>query len=322
MAQPEVAPSSFAPVWEDVVCPACPKGTETSLWYECGDRFREPALKNYRVVRCSGCGLGYLSPRLSTEATHAAHREEGYDPFLSLQQPQSIFDRAYSVARRFTLSWKSRLIRKLVEPDARIVDGGCGTGEFLESLKDTYRVSGYEPEPNAARWARERLGLDVFSGSLAECLSERKIPEGSVDLMTLWHVLEHVSDPRQELLRLRSLLNSTGKLLVAVPNIASLDARIYGSAWAPLDAPRHLWHFTPSSLVNLAKITGFKLQFQGGLPLDPFYNAMLSEQLLCRISPEQRLFSFLRLPAAVAGSIGYGVLTGNHSSVYYVFDKA
>ncbi len=321
MAQSEVELEPQIPVWEDVVCPVCPKETAASLFIECGDRFREPKFKNYRLVRCRGCGLIYLNPRLTAQALQAAYREEGYDPFLSLQKPQRTFARAYSAARRWAHGWKKRLIRRFTPPGSLIVDGGCGTGEFLHHLREEYRVCGYEPEPNAARWARERLGLDVFTGDLSAFLASGRIAEGSVDLLTLWHVLEHVPAPKLELQRISSLLSPDGCLLLGVPNIASFDARLYGAAWAPLDAPRHLWHFTPATMVKLAGRAGFHLRRRGLMPLDPFYNSLLSEQLSSVMDPGKRWLGIARFPTAILGSLGFGLLTGNHSSVYYVLSN-
>ncbi len=301
--------------WEDSSCPICPDGARATHFIECGDRFNEPAKEKFRLVRCPECGLIFLNPRLSKEASEIAYREEGYDPFLSLQKPVSTFERMYSTARQFMLSWKKRLVAGLIKPGAFVLDGGCSTGEFLNILKDRYIVEGFEPESAAALWAREQFGLSVQTGDFDTATPSRN----QYDLITLWHVLEHLPSPSDGLKKLHSLLSDSGKILIAVPNVASLDAKIYGKYWVPLDAPRHLWHFTPETMAKLAEKCGLRIESQGLLPLDPIYNSLLSEKMDIQANGRARIFvTPLRLPISIAGSYLYGLFTGNHSSVYYV----
>jgi len=262
--------------------------------------------------------LIYLDPRPSLKDLELAHREEGYDPFLSLEKPQRLFDRAYDLARRLTIAWKRRLIDKLIEPGSYILDGGCGTGEFLSALKDRYKVEGFEPESNAARWAREKLGLSVNTGNL----DSLTLPEESFNIVTLWHVLEHIPSPLNDLQHIYRILRPGGLLLIALPNIASFDAKVYRACWVAIDAPRHLWHFAKSQITKLTKKAGFELKRTGMLPLDPFYNILLSECLCNQMKGRGQLgWTLLRMPIAMLGTLVYGTVTGNHSSRYYIFKK-
>lgn len=248
----------------------------------------------------------------------SAYQEKGYDPFQSLDVPKGIFDHFYRIARNYALVWKKHLINNIVEPGAKVLDGGCSTGEFLSVLKDQYLVEGYEPEPDAAHWARERFGLTVHTGDLASV----SIQQNRFDLITLWHVLEHIPDLSEDVTQLNKLLRPGGKLLIAVPNINSFDAKIYKSCWVALDAPRHLWHFTLSSISALANSNGFKIIHTGMLPLDTVYNILLSEQLKIATYGRSQLFkTILRFPLITIGSLIYGLTTGNHSSRYYLLEK-
>ena len=245
------------------------------------------------------------------------HPQAGYDPFLSLQaESPGWFARSYRQARRFTSAWKRRLVKRLTPPGSRILDLGCGTGEFIAALRDDYDVTGVEPEPDAARWAREQFGLAVYTGGW------EALPAGAADfdLITMWHVLEHLPEPLSILKQIRDRLTPAGKLLIALPNPSSPDAVIYRSEWVALDAPRHLWHFTPASLARLAAKAGFRLQERRGLPLDLYYNIIWSERLkAATYGRRQFLLTPLRVPAALSAGIVWGAATGSHSGMLYLF---
>lgn len=274
--------------------------------------------RKYKLERCTGCGLIFLNPRPKEQTTGDFYREEGYDPFVSISAPKNLYQRVYIFARRQVLIWKQRLIGSILPHDARILDIGCGTGEFLGALSDKYIIEGIEPEPKAAQWASERFGFKVYTGDLGNALPDL----GQYDLVTLWHVLEHMPDPVRELDRIYQLLSKNGWLLIALPNIGSLDARIYGSCWVALDAPRHLWHFSKSQLKLLTQRSEFKMIRSGMLPLDTFYNSLQSEIICQKIKGNtQLILAPFRLIAAVLGSLIWGAINGQHSGMYYLFKK-
>jgi len=304
--------------WEEVTCPVCSPNAESVPYITCSDRLREPQLRNYQLLRCTGCGLIYLSPRPTSTAIGEFYQDKGYDPFLSLGTPRNLRERTYSSLRGWTLKWKKRLIKRLAAKGAHILDIGCGTGEFLAALAQDYHVEGIEPEPNAARWAQERFGLKVHTGSIENAAFDTE----KFDLVTLWHVLEHVPSPSRDLDFINRILTNEGRLLIALPNIRSLDARIYGPYWVALDAPRHLWHFSKPSLELLARKSGFKLTKSGMLPLDTFYNSLYSEIILKQAKGNMQLIPApVRLTFSIISSLIWGVLSGQHSGKYYIFRK-
>lgn len=247
-----------------------------------------------------------------------AYNVYGYDPFQSLESPTSFFDRIYRIARDFTLKWKKELVERLVPHGSKILDGGCGTGEFINHLRDDYEVEGFEPEGKVAEWAQQEFQLTIHAGDSTTLPKNME----KFELITLWHVLEHVSDPVEELNHLRAKLKPNGKFLIAVPNITSADSMIYGSNWVALDAPRHLWHFSKKQIALLADKTGFKLVKIGMLPLDVYYNSLLSEKnCYANKGGIQLLLAPFRWSFVVIISLIYGGFTGRHSSNYYVLEK-
>ncbi|MCG8604112.1 class I SAM-dependent methyltransferase, partial [bacterium] len=155
-----------------------------------------------------------------------------------------------------------------------LLDIGCGTGEFLlEMQSHGWQTRGIEKDAQAAEFAQKIYRLDVTSGDI----EAKKHLKKSYDIVTLWHVLEHLHDPWEALQTVRQILKDDGYVLIAVPNIGSTDARFYRQNWVALDAPRHLYHFTPQTLARLLQRAGFKLVKTRQMPLDAFYNSLMSE---------------------------------------------
>lgn len=152
-----------------------------------------------------------------------------------------------------------------------ILDIGAGTGDFLEYCKDNkYKVTGTEPS-EAARKIAKRKGIDLYE-------SLDQITEKEFDVITLWHVLEHVPNLFECLEQLKEMLKEKGKLIVAVPNFKSYDAEYYKEYWAAYDVPRHLWHFSQKSIRTLFESVEMKVVNVHPLKYDSFYVSLLSEK--------------------------------------------
>jgi len=155
-----------------------------------------------------------------------------------------------------------------------LLDIGAGTGHFAHFMKTKgWMVTALEPDENARKVAATKLGLVIQP---LEVLGSQ--PAGSFDVITLWHVLEHVHDLSGYMDHFRTLLKPGGTLIIAVPNFTSKDAAKYGSLWAAYDVPRHLWHFSPDSMEKLMANHQFKLTEKIPMHLDSFYVSMLSEK--------------------------------------------
>ncbi len=266
---------------------------------------------------CAGCGLIRLSPRPAPSFVRDHHKQDGYDPFLSFTTPHNLTERIYLSARRWTARWKHNLIKRILPNGGNVLDIGCGTGEFLAAISDLADVQGVEPEPEAARYGRERLGLNIHTGDLDSVV----LPAGKFRLVTMWHAIEHMPQPVEALSRVHDLLEPDGRLLIAVPNIGSFDATAYESNWVAVDAPRHLWHFTPAKLDQVAETAGFKLVEQRALPLDLFYNVLLSEQVRSAAGIGWKLIAPFRMGWIIVGSLAKATFKKSPSGMLRIYRR-
>jgi cyclopropane fatty-acyl-phospholipid synthase-like methyltransferase len=155
-----------------------------------------------------------------------------------------------------------------------LLEVGAGTGHFAHYMIEYHwDVTALEPDESARKVASEKFQMEIQP---IEILGQLK--EDSFDVITLWHVLEHVQDIGGYVSHFRSLLRKDGVLIIAVPNHTSRDAKQYGMKWAAYDVPRHLWHFSPASMEKLLTKHGFILEQKIAMPLDAFYVSMLSEK--------------------------------------------
>ena len=173
------------------------------------------------------------------------------------------------------LQRKRKLIEKLtLLKNGRLLDYGTGTGYFAKAMHNAgWNVTAIEKSKNARELAMRELELEVFP---EEQLKE--IETKSLDVVTMWHVMEHIQDLDQMWKELYRILDETGIAVIAVPNKSSYDARMYKENWAAYDVPRHLWHFTPSTIMKWGEKHGFILERQYTMPFDGFYISMLSER--------------------------------------------
>lgn len=233
---------------------------------------------------------------------------ESSDYISHSSKPDSFISTLYVWARSFMLSYKYALLKQHLRSNGRLLDVGCGTGSFLSFMKkkgfDVYGV-----ESNAkARNICLQSNIEVQS-------TESKLPLASYDTLSLWHVLEHLPEPESRLATYRDLLKPEGILVIAVPNFESHDRIHYQQHWAALDVPRHLWHFTPKGLINMAEASGFDLLQKRALGLDVFYISYLSEKHRGKSLP------FVRGILKAVWFSFKGFFSGKHSSCVFVFRK-
>ena len=186
-----------------------------------------------------------------------------------LQKPKGIKGKFYVLVQSLMLRYKRSIIKQY-QTDIQLLDVGGGIGVFAHYLKERGdRVQLVEPSRSAREIATNK-GLKTY-GSLNE------IPKTSVfSVISLWHVLEHVKNLEESLQSYSDLLCSKGLIVIAVPNLNSFDAQYYGSNWAALDVPRHLWHFTENGIVRKLEEQGFSFIKSYPLWFDAFYIASLS----------------------------------------------
>lgn len=236
----------------------------------------------------------FLNPRPTEIDSSAFYDQVEYLPFSSAASRKSFLSTVYAVARRYNLKWKKNLISK-IHRRGRLLDVGCGTGEFLHEMqKAGWAVRGVERDATASQFAREHLQLNVITGGVEvlEQLHEK------FEVITLWHVLEHLYQPKEALQKLKLMLSDEGVLIIAVPNVGGIDAKIYGEHWVALDAPRHVQHFTLSTLQEMAAAVVLKLLRSRQLPLDAFFSTLMSERRQSLLAHS----SFLLWPLRMARS--------------------
>jgi SAM-dependent methyltransferase len=206
----------------------------------------------FRLVRCLNCGLVYLNPRPVPEQLAELYEGEydQYNPAVVDEKPLKRLDRRYGLRKRCQAILRHKQA-------GHLLDVGCATGDFLETMR-TYagwQVSGVELSEAASRYARERLGLDVRTGTLKEA----HYAPGTFDVITLWNVIEHLTDPVGELSEMNKLLRPGGLLVFTTPNLNSLDARLFGRYWIGYELPRHYFVFSDDTVAALLARTGFRL---------------------------------------------------------------
>lgn len=184
---------------------------------------------------------------------------------------KSLFDKVYQSVKNITLRRKLKLINSFNLSSKKILDVGAGTGDFLKVCKqNSWSVYGTEPSSDARRIAYKK---DIH---LKENLSEYK--NHKFDVITLWHVLEHVENLLEYITELNILLKDNGRLIIAVPNFNSADAKYYKNFWAAFDVPRHLWHFSQNSIIKLFSLVDMKVEKVLPMKFDAFYVSLLSEK--------------------------------------------
>ena len=185
-------------------------------------------------------------------------------------EKRGLFSRLYQLVKKWSLQKKAKLILQQHGEVGSLLDVGAGTGDFLKVAKEKgWQVHGMEPNKNAAKLALEK-GIDL-KASLNDFEGKQ------FDVVTLWHVLEHIPDLEETILKLAALVKPQGALIIAVPNFKSFDARYYGKFWAAYDVPRHLWHFSKESMKNLFA-ENFQLKNIEPMIFDSFYVSLLSEK--------------------------------------------
>ena len=261
---------------------------------------------DFTLQECAACNFVVTSPRPDPNTISLYYQSTHYISHTS--KGNNLIDRLYLVARTFTLRWKYRLVRKH-KPGGFILDFGCGTGAFLQYMKKrNWIIAGMEPSEVAREQANKNTETIIYS-SLSQI-------DKQFDIITLWHVLEHLHDLNKNIQELKRLLEKDGILFIAVPNHNSLDSKSYGAYWAGYDVPRHLWHFSKQDMTKLLTKEGFKIIDIVPMKLDSLYVSLLSEGY-----KHPKKSSLVRFVNALYTGIKSNLSarsTGQYSSIIYI----
>lgn len=208
-------------------------------------------------------------PTPSLEALPKYYESEDY--ISHTDGKRSLFEKIYHLVKRNAIKGKVSLLNKEQNSKGKLLDIGCGTGDFLVEAKNQgWSILGFEPNSDAKQLAANKgvsFTEDIFA-----------LPENTFDAVTMWHVLEHVPNLEEYIANLKRIVKPNGTIIIAVPNYKSYDAKYYNRFWAAYDVPRHLWHFSKTSIKRLFSDVDMELKKVKPMWFDSFYVSLLSEK--------------------------------------------
>lgn len=211
-------------------------------------------------------------PQPSSDKLPDYYKSEDY--ISHTDSKRNLFEKIYHLVRVFSLKKKLNLVNAQAKNKGNLLDVGCGTGNFLNVCEENdWSVLGIEPDHSARAIANKKIGNKVFNSD-----ELNKLEPNSFDVITLWHVLEHLPNPKEEIGLFKKLLKANGILIIAVPNYKSYDANHYKEFWAAYDVPRHLWHFSRTAISKLVSSQNMCIKKIKPMWFDAFYVSLLSEK--------------------------------------------
>jgi len=226
--------------------------------------------EEFKIVECQHCGLRLTQDRPTPEEIGRYYDSANYASHESGKKA-SLFLKVYQTARNYMLGTKYELVRQFKPEWKQVLDYGTGEGFFTEFLLGKGKeADGIEPSETARQNFYSRTGKKLYAH-----VDELPVSK-SFQVITLWHVLEHIHALRETMQLLTNKLETNGIIVIAVPNQQSKDLETFGTHWAAWDVPRHLYHWDINSLTPFMNSLGLKNIHKGQLPLDPIYIGMIS----------------------------------------------
>jgi len=289
-------------------CPLC-GGTHLVKKMTCTDFYASG--EQFDLLQCENCGFQFTQG-FPVEKEIGKYYETP-DYISHSDTKKGMMNELYHLVRSRMLQKKAQLINNITgKTSGKILDIGTGTGYFSHTMQQKgWQVEAIEKSAQARSFAKKNFNLDIKDDSGLNDFSS-----GSFDVITLWHVMEHLEHLNETWERLHELLKDDGCLVVAVPNCSSYDAQKYKEFWAAYDVPRHLWHFTPDSIKKFGEKHNFTLVNHLPMPFDAFYVSILSEKY------KESKSSLVK--GMFAGTLAWFSSLSNKeksSSIIYVFRK-
>ena len=285
-------------------CPIC-----SSESFECHIKSKDFSVskEDFSIVKCSKCNFKFTNPRPSDKELGKYYISDHYISHNNSRN--NLFEKAYQIVRKISIRMKYSLVSEFFNR-GRVLDIGCGTGDFLQKCNEKkWKTKGIEPSEIARVQAIKNYNLDVDEDTdLKKIIAYSRI-------ITLWHVLENVTELNMTVSDIKRLLSKDGKALIAVPNLESFDSSYY-KKYCGYDLPIHLYHFSKDSIIKLFENHGFSLIKTKGMKFDSYYVSMLSEE---HKTGNKNYFKSL-----IIGTISnlFGIFTKRgFSSTIYVFEK-
>lgn len=251
-------------------CPLC-KSKAIEKQFSCKDHFATGEL--FDIYKCKDCGFVFTQNIPDEKEIAPYYCSPTYISHSNTNK--GVINKLYHIVRSIMIRRKVSLVKRLtLLQNGRIVDYGAGTGYFARAMqKKGWEVTAIEKSEQARQLAMEKFGLEMQPEDTLKSIKSQ-----SVDVVTLWHVMEHIQELDAFWEEIKRVLDDAGIAIIAVPNCLSFDAENYGEHWAAYDVPRHLWHFTPSTIMRWGEKHGFILEREYPMLFDGFYISMLSEQ--------------------------------------------
>nr|WP_249684755.1 class I SAM-dependent methyltransferase [Flavobacterium sp. CYK-55] len=225
--------------------------------------------KEFSLYLDTSIDLLATTPQPTSDELGSYYESEDY--ISHTDSSRSWFEKIYQFIKKTAIQQKLKLVLAEQKNKGILLDIGCGTGDFLAAAKSSgWQVKGYEPNEKARNIALQK-GVELT-------YSTEDLKDNSVDVITMWHVLEHVPDVKAQITELKRLVKPGGTIIIAVPNYKSFDAHHYQNHWAAYDVPRHLWHFSKKSIQSLFAAQGLELVQVKPMWFDSFYVSLLSEK--------------------------------------------
>jgi SAM-dependent methyltransferase len=236
----------MTPTADTYSCAACNHG-RLLLLFTGTDRNQKTGTRRYAIVRCGNCGLVQTTPRPGAEDFAAMYPPQYYPALVSQDAPrESQHDKVGFVRRQ--------------RPSGRLLDVGAGIGLFVrEAIDAGYDARGLEISAQAVETGTAALKIPLACGDFLTA----EIPASDCDIVTFWHVFEHLADARAILAKVHRILRPSGLVIIAVPNFESVQSKVFRSHWYHIDIPRHLFHYTPRTLGAIVEQCGFTVQDVG-----------------------------------------------------------
>ena len=255
---------------QNIICPVC-DASNAAILMSVTDFSLTRDL--FEIVHCEKCSLNFTYPIPDKDAIAPYYNFPEYISHTDIKK--GWMNTLYHKVRQRTLKQKTDWVQSLFTGyKGALLEVGAGTGAFADAMaKKGWKVTALEPDESSRAIALKNYGINLMPSSALE-----NLPAKSFDVITLWHVLEHVHDLKIYIHTFSKLLKHNGRLIIAVPNHTSYDAQFYKNYWAAYDVPRHLYHFSPSSMKFLMKSNGFELVNLKPMWFDSFYVSLLSEK--------------------------------------------
>jgi 2-polyprenyl-3-methyl-5-hydroxy-6-metoxy-1,4-benzoquinol methylase len=281
-------------------CPIC-DGSIFQNFIKVKDRFNTSNIKKFQLVKCN-CGFIFLNPRPNTDEISNFYNHTDYDPHKN--RNFNAYDIIYKIVQKLALKIKYNKIKRL-KNKGKLLDIGGGKGEFALFMHKKGFSSSIQDN------------FSYYNGILDFYTNINKINKKYFDVISMWHVLEHVHNLENLFNSINTILNKNGILVIAVPNHDAIERKYFNDKWAPYDAPRHLYHFNLSSLEKILNKNGFKILKKYSMIQDTFYNILLSINKRSFFS----LFKFIFISIISAINI---IIRGNNisSTIMVICKKA